>query len=225
MKGGIVLRSSRVGERVKEKMAIVPFERIASVIHVIRGQKVMLDRDLAVLYGVETRALNQAVKRNSGRFPSDFMLELSRDEIMRISQFVISSPDLKFSKRVFAFTEQGVAMLSGVLHSQQAVEVNVAIMRAFVRLRQFLASQSKLGAKLRTIERRIEEHHESIRTLFDAIEQLTAERPSAIGFQHIESDDGHSENTRVVKERRARYIVKRRKQTENKRSRQTETEN
>lgn len=85
---------------MSEKAAIIPFERIASVIHVIRGQKVMLDRDLAVLYGVETRALNQAVKRNSGRFPSDFMLELNRDEIMRISQFVISSPDLKFSKRV-----------------------------------------------------------------------------------------------------------------------------
>ena len=108
---------------MSEKTAIIPFERIASVIHVIRGQKVMLDRDLAVLYGVETRALNQAVKRNSGRFPSDFMLELTREEIRNISQSVISSATLKHAPKVFAFTEQGVAMLSGVLHSQQAVEV------------------------------------------------------------------------------------------------------
>lgn len=99
--------TSRFETAVKNKTDVIPFERIASVIHVIRGQKVMLDRDLAALYGVETRALNQAVKRNSGRFPSDFMLELNRGEIMRISQSVISSPDLKFSKRVFAFTEQG----------------------------------------------------------------------------------------------------------------------
>ena len=91
---------------VSEKTAIVPFERIASVIHVIRGQKVMLDRDLAVLYGVETRALNQAVKRNIGRFPSDFMLRLNRDEIMRISQSVTSSPNLRFSKRVAAFIQE-----------------------------------------------------------------------------------------------------------------------
>jgi len=142
--------------------AIIPFERIATVIHVIRGQKVMLDRDLAILYGVETRVLNQAVKRNSGRFPPDFMLELAREEIRNISQSVICSATLKHAPKVFAFTEQGVAMLSGVLHSQRAVEVNVAIMRAFIRLRAFLASQANLGKKLAKIERRIEEHHESI---------------------------------------------------------------
>jgi hypothetical protein len=165
----------------------------------------MLDRDLAVLYGVETRALNQAVKRNCGRFPSDFMFELDRDEIMRISQSVISSPDLRFSKRVYAFTEQGVAMLSGVLHSPQAVEVNVAIMRAFVRLRAFLASQAKLGRKLAEIERRIEEHHESIHVLFEAIQQLTSERPPAIGFQYVGAGDTAMDENKTVKERRARY--------------------
>jgi hypothetical protein len=195
---------------VKNKTEVIPFERIASVIHVIRGQKVMLDRDLAVLYGVETRVLNQAVKRNSGRFPSDFMLELNRGEIMRISQSVISSPDLKFSKRVFAFTEQGVAMLSGVLHSQQAVEVNVAIMRAFVRLREFLASQAKLGKKLRELEQRTEEHHESIQVLFEAIQQLTSERPSAIGF-HIDTNSGGTkpEEVGMVKEKHAEYRIAR----------------
>ncbi len=88
---------------------LIPSERIERAIYFVRGQRVLLDRDLAGLYGVETRVLNQAVKRHRGRFPEDFMLELSREEIMRISQTVISSPGLKFSKRVYAFTEQGVA--------------------------------------------------------------------------------------------------------------------
>lgn len=171
---------------MKEKTAIVPFERIATAIHLIHGQKVMLDRDLAALYGVETRALNQAVKRNRDRFPGDFMFELTREEIRNISQSVTCSATLKHAPRVFAFTEQGVAMLSGVLHSRQAVEVNIAIMRAFVRLRKFLASQTKLGRKLREMERKVESHHESILVLFEAIQQLTSERPPAIGF-HIDT--------------------------------------
>ncbi len=194
---------------MSEKTAIIPFERIASVIHVIRGQKVLLDRDLAALYGVETRALNQAVKRNIERFPADFMLELNRGEIMRISQSVISSPDLKFSKRVYAFTEQGVAMLSGVLHSQQAIEVNVAIMRAFVRLREFLASKAKLGKRLRDLEQRTEEHDESIQALFEALRQLTSECPPAIGFQYSGPGASGAETGKTVKERRVVYRVRR----------------
>ena len=109
---------------------IIPVEAIAQVIYVLRGQRVLLDRDLAALYGVETRALNQAVKRNVARFPSDFMFQLSREEIGRISQSVTSLSRLKFSKQVRAFTEQGVAMLSSVLNS--AVQVNIAIMHTFV---------------------------------------------------------------------------------------------
>ncbi len=95
----------------------------------------MLDRDLATLYDVETRVLNQAVKRNEKRFPNDFMFELTREEIMRVSQFVIPSgtPDIKYSNRVFAFTEQGVAMLSGVLKSPRAAEVNIARMPPFIK--------------------------------------------------------------------------------------------
>jgi len=196
---------------MSETTTVIPFERIASIIHVIRGQKVMLDRDLAVLYGVETRALNQAVKRNSARFPSDFMLELTREEIRNISQSVICSATLKHAPKVFAFTEQGVAMLSGVLHSRQAVEVNVAIMRAFVRLREFLASQAKLGKRLTELEQRTEEHQESIQFLFEAIRQLTSERPSAIGFQYIGSGDSGSESEKTVKERRAMYRVRRKR--------------
>jgi hypothetical protein len=109
-------------------------EIIEQKIFLIRGQKVMLDRDLAQLYGVETRVLNQAVRRNIDRFSADFMFSLTRDEIMRISQFVISSTQirnetLKFAKSVLAFTEQGVAMLSTVLNSKRAIEVNILIMR------------------------------------------------------------------------------------------------
>ena len=104
--------------------AAVPMERITSKIYLIRGQKVMLDRDLADLYEVETRVLNQAVTRNKDRFPGDFMFELTRKEIMRISQIVTSSK-IKYSKMVHAFTEQGVAMLSSVLRSERAVQVNI----------------------------------------------------------------------------------------------------
>ena len=111
-----------------KRNSIVPVERIHSYVLLVRGQKVILDRDLAALYQVETRVLNQAVQRNIKRFPSDFMFELTRNEITRISQFVISS-DLKYSRRVCAFTEQGVAMLSSVLRSPRAVKVNIEIMR------------------------------------------------------------------------------------------------
>jgi hypothetical protein len=109
--------------------ALIPTERVEQAIYLIRGHKVMLDRDLAGLYGVETRVLNQAVKRNETRFPDDFMFELTREEIRNISQFVTCSEDaaIKHSKRVLAFTEQGVAMLSGVLKSPRAVELEPTI--------------------------------------------------------------------------------------------------
>ena len=131
----------------------------------------MLDRDLATLYGVETGALNQAVKRNIKRFPSDFMLELSREEIMRISQTVISS-EIKYSKRVHAFTEQGVAMLSAVLKSERAIEVNIAIMRVFVRLREMMATHKEWAFKLIELEERLEGHDEQIQNIFEAIRRL-----------------------------------------------------
>jgi phage regulator Rha-like protein len=188
--------------------AIIPFECIATVIHVIRGQKVMLDRDLAKLYGVSTKALKQAVRRNADRFPEDFMFVLTQGEmgVLR-SQTVTSKTETRGGTQYapMAFTEQGVAMLSSVLNSQRAIEVNIAIIRAFVRLREFLASQAKLGKKLAEIERRIEEHHESIHVLFEAIQQLTSERPPAIGFQYVGTDDARSEAGKTVKERCAKY--------------------
>jgi hypothetical protein len=131
---------------------IVPLERIESRIFLIRGQKVLLDRDLATLYEVETRILNRAVQRNRERFPVDFMFPLTREEIVRISQIGTSSESLKFSKNVNVFTEQGVAMLSGLLNSTRAIAVNIAIMRAFVRLRQLIASHADLARKLATLE-------------------------------------------------------------------------
>ncbi len=164
-----------------------PAERIESLILLVRGHKVMLDRDLAELYGVETRALNQAVKRNKRRFPPDFMFSLTREEIRRISQSVTSSPKaarLKFSKSVNAFTEHGVAMLSSVLNSDRAVQVNIEIMRAFVRLRRMLAAHKGLARRLDELE---EKYDKQFAVVFQAIRELMEppEEPpkGQIGFQ------------------------------------------
>ena len=167
---------------MRSNQSMIPTIRIEQFIYLIRGQKVMLDRDLAELYGVETRVLNQAVRRNINRFPRDFRFELMRDEVMRISQTVISS-EIKFSKQVTAFTEQGVAMLSSVLNSDRAVQVNIEIMRAFVRLRQIMASRADLARKLESLERK---YDAQFKVVFDAIRQLMSPpRPKRrrIGFQ------------------------------------------
>lgn len=149
----------------------IPVERIASKIYMIRHVKVMLDKDLAELYGVETRILNQAVTRNKERFPKDFMFELSRDEIKRISQIVISS-NIKYSRRVTAFTEQGVAMLSTVLKSKRAIQVNIQIMRAFTKLRQMLLTHKDLKKKIESMEKKYDQQFQIV---FEAIKQLLEE--------------------------------------------------
>lgn len=127
-----------------------------------------MNRDLAELYGVETRVLNQAVKRNIKRFPEDFMFALNREEIMDLSQTVIS-PKIKHAPNVNVFTEQGVAMLSSVLNSDRAIEVNVAIMRAFVKLREMLASNKEFAKKLEDMEKK---YDEQFKVVFDAIRAL-----------------------------------------------------
>ena len=147
----------------------MPAERIQQAILSVRGIKVMLDRDLAMLYGVETRALNQAVKRNRDRFPGDFMFELTREEIRNISQSVTCSSTMKHAKSVYAFTEQGVAMLSSVLNSPRAIQANIAIMRAFVQLRTILSSHADLARKLEKLEKK---YDAQFRVVFDAIRQL-----------------------------------------------------
>ena len=167
-----------------KNQTILPYERIEKAIFLIRGQKVILDRDLAKLYGVETRVLNQAVRRHRYRFPDDFMFSLTREEIRNLSQIVTSS-SIKHAPNVFAFTEQGVAMLSSVLNSVRAIEVNILIMRAFVRLREAMASSKQFARRLDELERRIASHDENIRTLFQAIRQLMTPpegSPKKIGF-------------------------------------------
>ena len=169
---------------------VVPAEHVEKQIVLLRGQKVMLDRDLAALYGVKSKALNQAVKRNIDRFPADLMFRLTWEEaeILR-SQFVTLKADraaaprsqsvtLKRGENIkyapYAFTEQGVAMLSSVLRSKRAVMVNIEIMRAFVRLRQMLAAHADLARKLAALERKYDSQFKAV---FDAIRQLMTPPP------------------------------------------------
>lgn len=171
---------------------ILKTENIAPFVCFLRGEKVILDADLALLYGVEARALNQAVKRNLERFPEDFMFQLSPGEAEEIrsalssqpvtsqsgrasnsSQIVMSSRKHRGrSYRPYAFTEQGVAMLSSVLRSQRAVEVNIAIMRTFVQLRRLMDSNRDLARKIEALENK---YDEQFAVVFDAIKQLVAE--------------------------------------------------
>jgi hypothetical protein len=155
--------------------ALVPHERIDRAIILLRGQKVIVDMDLASLYGVETRTLIQAVKRNRQRFPSDFMLELNDEEFEFLrSQFVISKGRGGRRYRPYAFTEQGVAMLSSVLNSDRAVRVNIEIMRAFVRMRELLAANADLARKLDALEKKYDAQFKAV---FDAIRALMAPPP------------------------------------------------
>jgi hypothetical protein len=175
--------------------SLVPAERIEQSILVIRGHKVLLDADLAAFYGVETRVLNQAVKRNRARFPADFMFQLSNEELENWrSQFVRSNRSAKMGLRraPFAFTEQGVAMLSSVLRSPRAVAVNIEIMRAFVRLRQVLAVNADLARKLDELERRVGQHDEQfvhvIRSIRQLMEPPAAAKRRRIGFHVAEEE-------------------------------------
>ncbi len=164
---------------------LVPIERIQHAILQMRGQNVILDRDLAVLYGVPTKVLKQAVRRNLARFPDDFMFVLSPLEFsVWRSQFVTSSADRKGLRHPpMAFTEQGVAMLSGILNSPRAIHANIAIMRAFVQLRRMLASHADLARKLDELERK---YDRQFQVVFDAIRELMRPPTGArkeIGFK------------------------------------------
>jgi hypothetical protein len=166
------------------KRAIIPTERIEGHIFLIRGEKVMLSTHLAQLYDVEPRALVQAVKRNLERFPEDFMFQLSAKEFADLkSQIVTSSWGGVRRAAPYAFTEQGVAMLSSVLHGDRAVMVNIEIMRAFVRLRQMLATHADLARKLAALEKR---YDAQFKVVFDAIRELMSPaeptRKRRIGF-------------------------------------------
>lgn len=156
--------------------SVIPPESVLNKILVIRNQKVILDRDLAILYGVETRALKQAVRRNIRRFPSDFMFQLTKDEFINWrSQTVMSKSDeIGLRHLPFAFTEQGVAMLSSVLKSERAIDVNILIMRAFVKLREIISTHKQVAEKLKELENRIKGHDDQIINIIQIINQLVS---------------------------------------------------
>jgi phage regulator Rha-like protein len=166
-----------------KKRDLTPIEKIEKLIYWVRGQKIMLSTHLAELYGVESRVLVQAVKRNLERFPEDFMFQLSDEEFADLkSQIVISSWGGMRRAKPYAFTEQGVAMLSSVLKSKRAVQVNIEIIRTFVKLREMMAAHKDLERKLNTLEQK---YDEQFKVVFDAIRVLMAppDKPKKkIGF-------------------------------------------
>jgi len=183
--------------------AVIPDEMIEKKILLIRGEKVMLDADLAELYGVETKMLVRAVKRNIDRFPSDFMIQFNKEQFENLRfQFGTSSRWGGRRYLPYAFTEQGVAMLATVLNSERAIQVNIAIIRVFVKFREILSTHKELAHKLAELERKIERHDEEIKVVFDAIRQLMAQpapKEKKIGFR--------------VRESNARYRISRRRGT------------
>lgn len=179
---------------------LVPTESVEESIHLVRGLRVMLDSDLAELYGVPTGHLNRAVLRNKERFPEDFMFQLSVDEYENLKcQIGIAKPTWGGRKSPpYAFTQEGIAMLSGVLRSRRAVEMNIAIMRAFVRLRALLASHRELDRKVADLEKKYDKQFKAV---FDAIRQLLTKPPAPkrreMGFHaRIEGDDEKKTSSR-----------------------------
>lgn len=157
------------------KRELIAVSKIAQSIHLLRGQKVMLSQDLAELYEVPVKALNQAVKRHAARFPGDFVFQLTTKEFNNLkSQFVTSSWGGLRRARPYAFTEQGVAMLSSVLNSPRAVKVNISIMRAFVKLRAALEKNGELARKFSELEKRVGKHDDEIGAIIGAIRHLMA---------------------------------------------------
>lgn len=189
-------------EMIENEQSLVPVESIAGCILVLRGQKVILDADLARLYGVETKAFNRAVKRNLDRFPPDFMFQLTDDEFDNLRCHFGTSSDWGGRRyRPYAFTEHGAVMAATILRSPEAVAVSVYVVRAFIKLRELLSSHAELSQKLQELESRVEarldSHDEQIGALIEAIRELMSppEKPQRrIGFR--------------TRERRAPYRVK-----------------
>jgi phage regulator Rha-like protein len=172
-----------------EIRSILPVERIERVIYVLRGQKIILDQDLAALYGVETKNLNKAVSRNKGRFPEDFAFQLTNEE-WNFLRFQFGTSKIGSGGRrylPFVFTEHGVAMLSSVLNSKKAITINIVIIKTFVKLRQILSTHKELAHKLAELERKTDKHDKDIGLIFEAIRQLMEPPPEKpkrlIGFK------------------------------------------
>jgi hypothetical protein len=181
----------------KETQSIIPLERIQRCIYLVRGHKIMFDNDLADLYGVETRVLLQAVKRNIERFPHDFMFQLSTAEFENLRSQIVTSSWGGRRYRPYAFTEQGVAMLSSVLRSKRAVEVNIAIMRTFVKLREILANNELLRRKIESLERK---YNEQFQHVFNVLAEMVMrnDRPrTQIGY--LTEAEGQKRSEKKVK--------------------------
>jgi hypothetical protein len=194
---------------MSDDKAIVPVERIERIIYLIRGQKVMLDSDLAEIYGVTTKRLNEQVGRNASRFPIDFAFQLTLQEVTDLRSQIATSKIGRGGRRYqpWVFTEHGAIMLASVLNSPVAVEASVRVVRAFVRLREMLASNRELAQRLDELERKFEGHDTAIANLFEAIRQLLKQpepKRRKIGFQ--------------VKETAARYTVRTRGSKNSRRS-------
>ncbi len=179
----------------KNDAPLVPIEQIERSIHVVRGQRVMLDADLAGLYDVPTKVLNQAVKRNQARFPDDFAFQLTLQEFTNLrSQIVTSSFDHGGRRSLpWAFTEHGVAMLSGVLNSPTAIRVNIEIIRAFVRLRRLLATPGELVEQLRNLADTVQLHDEQIKTITEVLRRLMEPPPEPTHYRRIGFQAPHAE--------------------------------
>ena len=172
---------------MENHISLIPNEHIERAILLIRGLKVMLDKDLAILYGVSTSQLNKAVTRNADRFPGDFMFQLTKGEHRNLMFHFGTSSWGGVRKRPRVFTEQGVAMLSGVLRSKRAVQMNIRIMRAFIKLREFFSTNKELARKLAELERRLGGHDKVIRDIIAAIQKMAnppiVEKPKGpVGF-------------------------------------------
>jgi hypothetical protein len=168
-------------------VALIPIERIEQRIYLVRGHKVMLDNELAALYQASTKVLNQAVKRNRNRFPEDFMFRLTKQEAESLRSQIVTSKTGRGGPRYnpYVFTEHGVAMLSSVLRSRRAVEMNILIIRAFIRLREMLASHKELARKIQDIELTQQEHGIKIDSVYNMVKRLieTPAKPKRrIGF-------------------------------------------
>jgi hypothetical protein len=187
----------------KTNLLLAP-QLIEQVIHEIRGKRVLFDFDLARLYGVPTKALNQAVKRNADRFPADFAFQLSADEVDSLrSQIVTTNPTAAMRRtRPWVFTEHGVAMLSSVLNSKQAVQVNIAIMRAFVQMRRISSTPGELVSQLLELAKTVQLHDTQIRQIVDVLTQIMEPPPAPpkrrIGFHQSEAKLTTSPNGRAA---------------------------
>ncbi|HUQ93029.1 MAG TPA: ORF6N domain-containing protein [Bryobacteraceae bacterium] len=186
----IVKKKARKRQLRNQRRLPVLVELVESRISLLRTHKIMIDTDLAELYGVTTKRLNEGVKRNLTRFPGDFMFQLTVEEADVLRSQIATSKENRGGRRYlpYAFTEQGVAMLSSVLNSERAVQVNIAIMRAFVKLREVMSTHKDLALKIEALERQYLNHDDEIQVIFRAIKKLLEPSPKSsrrrIGFRH-----------------------------------------